>query len=73
MVIGYHGCDAAVVAKVLSGGNALAPRENDYEQMPSEETPKEDSRSRGGAAVRRSLAAIFLGQLSVTVVDPRRD
>jgi len=48
MVIGYHGCDAAVVAKVLTGGDARAQRQKDYEQMPSEETPKEDSRSRGG-------------------------
>ena len=33
MVIGYHGCDAAVVAKVLSGGDALAPREKDHDWL----------------------------------------
>jgi hypothetical protein len=33
MVIGYHGCDAGVVAKVLSGEDALAPSEKDYDWL----------------------------------------
>jgi hypothetical protein len=31
MIIGYHGCDAGVVAKVLSGEDALAPSEREYD------------------------------------------
>lgn len=33
MVIGYHGCDAKVVTKVLSGEDALAPSERDYDWL----------------------------------------
>jgi|SRR6266511_7744 len=33
MVIGYHGCDAAVVAKVLSGKDTLAPTQKDYDWL----------------------------------------
>jgi hypothetical protein len=29
MIIAYHGCDASVVTKVLSGGDALAPSEQE--------------------------------------------
>jgi hypothetical protein len=31
MIIGYHGCDAGLVAKVLSGEDALVPSEKDYD------------------------------------------
>ncbi len=33
MIIGYHGCDAAVAAKVLSGEDSLAPSEKDYDWL----------------------------------------
>lgn len=33
MIIGYHGCDAAVAAKVLSGEESLAPSEKDYDWL----------------------------------------
>jgi hypothetical protein len=33
MIIGYHGCDAGVVAKVLSGEELLAPSEQDYDWL----------------------------------------
>lgn len=33
MIAGYHGCDAAVVAKVLSGEDALEPGEKDYDWL----------------------------------------
>jgi hypothetical protein len=33
MIIGYHGCDAGVVAKVLSGEEPLAPSEKDYDWL----------------------------------------
>jgi len=33
MVIGYHGCDAAVVANVLSGKDTLAPTQKDYDWL----------------------------------------
>jgi hypothetical protein len=33
MVIGYHGCDARVAAKVLSGEHALEPSQNDYDWL----------------------------------------
>jgi hypothetical protein len=33
MIIGYHGCDAAVVSNVLSGGDALTPSERDYDWL----------------------------------------
>jgi hypothetical protein len=33
MIIGYHGCDANVVTKVLSGEDALAPSEKDYDWL----------------------------------------
>jgi len=33
MIIGYHGCDAQVVSKVLSRGDPLAPSENDYDWL----------------------------------------
>jgi hypothetical protein len=33
MVIGYHGCDAAVVAKVLSGEDALSPSEKECDWL----------------------------------------
>lgn len=33
MTIAYHGCDASVVAKVLSGDDTLAPSEEDYDWL----------------------------------------
>lgn len=33
MIIGYHGCDAGVVTKVLSGEKPLAPSEKDYDWL----------------------------------------
>ncbi len=33
MIIAYHGCDASVVAKVLSGENALSPSEKEYDWL----------------------------------------
>jgi hypothetical protein len=33
LVIGYHGCDAAVVTKVLSGEETLTPSERDYDWL----------------------------------------
>lgn len=33
MVIGYHGCDATVVAKVLADGESLAPSERNYDWL----------------------------------------
>jgi len=32
-VVAYHGCDAAVVTKVLSGDDALTPSEKDYDWL----------------------------------------
>lgn len=33
MVVAYHGCDASVVAKVLSGEDTLAPSEKEYDWL----------------------------------------
>ena len=33
MIIGYHGCDTGVVAKVLSDEDALTPSERDYDWL----------------------------------------
>jgi len=33
MIIGYHGCDAKVAAKVLSGEGALTPSQRDYDWL----------------------------------------
>jgi len=33
LVVGYHGCDAGVVAKVLSGEDALSPSEKEYDWL----------------------------------------
>src|SRR6266566_6613325 len=33
MILGYHGCDADVAAKALSGEDSLAPSEKDYDWL----------------------------------------
>src|SRR5580704_18446395 len=33
MVVGYHGCDAEVVANILLDDQKLTPRENDYDWL----------------------------------------
>jgi hypothetical protein len=33
MILGYHGCDAEIATRPLSGDHSLAPSENDYDWL----------------------------------------